>query len=232
LFSTLSSTLLQLCHRVEPLLYSVITIDDGDSPIFCAAETKSASFLHNAVRHVFLELPTKKMSEPRATLLSNCTGVTNPYFEGTLDIRFLDVLGTMPLRKLSFSAPRDVAEKRRIMHYPILRSLTHLDLYESSGPDVNASPTWEGWYALAALPALTHLCLSRQFSSNMLLHVIRESPCLVVAVLAFWGRFACGARGGDDFWIRAEAFIAGKRGKRRGEIDNNCYFLDEVDRRI
>ncbi|KAJ7628230.1 hypothetical protein DFH06DRAFT_1226563 [Mycena polygramma] len=252
---TLIPPLLRICHRVrawvEPLLYTVLTINGGNSPILCAAETKSASFLHNAVRHVFLELFIKKLSGPRGTLLKNCTGVTNLYFEGTFDIQFLDVLGTMPLRKLSFSAPRDVAEKRKLLQHPILRSLTHLDLYEPSGR------TWEGWYGLAALPALTHLCLSSQLS-NMLLHAMEECPRLVVAVIAFWGvseredaisfakniatmvtdprlvvlvvsdydkDWGVGARGGDDFWIRAEAFITEKRRE-------DCYFLDEIDMRI
>ncbi|KAJ6458039.1 hypothetical protein C8R47DRAFT_167078 [Mycena vitilis] len=250
--------LLRICRRVqawvEPLLYRVLTTDYRDLPILRAAETKSASFLHTAVRHLFLEQPVE-MSESRTTLLKNCTGVTNLYFDGALEIQFLDILGDMRLRKLSLSAPREVSEKRQLLYHPTLRFLTHLDLVE------DAHPTWEDWRALATLPELTHLSLSQEFPSDVLQHVLDECPQLAVAVIAFWAGWSwerddaivfaeslattvtdsrmvvlvvhsydrdwqVGARGGDDFWIRAEAFIDRKR---RGQIDKGCHFLDDLD---
>ncbi|KAJ7617601.1 hypothetical protein DFH06DRAFT_1342754 [Mycena polygramma] len=180
--------LLRICHRVhawiEPLLYRVLTVDYRNLPSLRAAETKSASFLHTAVRHLFLEQPVK-ISEFRTTLLKNCTGVTNLYFDGALEIQFLDILGNMRLRKLSLSAPRDVSEKRQLLHHSTLRFLTHLDLFESSGTTTDAHPTWEHWRALAAQPELTHLCLSRQFTSDVLIHALDECPQLAIAGIAF-----------------------------------------------
>ncbi|KAF7346764.1 hypothetical protein MSAN_01814900 [Mycena sanguinolenta] len=49
---------------------------------------------------------------------------------------------------------------------------------------------------------------------------------VVVMVLSadYNGDWELGARGGEDFWIRAETFV---NRKRAGEIDTSCYLLDE-----
>ncbi|KAJ7628244.1 hypothetical protein DFH06DRAFT_724320, partial [Mycena polygramma] len=250
--------LLRVCHRahawVEPLLYRVLTIDNGSSSILRAAEAKSASFLHIAVRHVYLERPVE-LSEPRKMLLRKCTGAIDLYFDTIFEIDFFD-LGPTRLLKLSLSVPSNVSTRRQLLQHPNLRPLTHLDLYEPA----DVRPTWEDWSALAALPALTHLCLSREFPSDVLIRAMKDCPRLAVAVRAFWGGlkeredaissarniatittdprivvlvvssydedWGVGARGGEDCWIHAEAFIAEKR---RGKIDKGCYFLDDVN---
>lgn len=98
---------------------------------------------------------------------------------------------------------------------------------------------------LARLPALTHLCLSTQLSNAILPHIVLECPRLTViatllpsafhaiyytdrlsvtdqrvvvrirAIGTYLAEWEAGARGGDDFWVRAERLLARKR---KGEI--------------
>ncbi|KAJ7628241.1 hypothetical protein DFH06DRAFT_1338687 [Mycena polygramma] len=247
--------LYRVCRRVhawvEPLRYRVMhLIDNRSDSFFRLAETKSASFWHTAVRHLFLSRPND-LSEPRKNIIRNCTGVINLYFNSVFEIRYFDLLGPICLVKLTLVVPRDASQCRQLLQHPNLRFLTHLDLYEST----EGTQTWEDWSALAALPGLTHLCVSRQFPSDVLIHAMAECPRLAVAVTGFWaawehkdamifarslattkadlrmvallvtsydGDWRWGARGKVDFWIRAEVFITRKR---RGEIDESCYLL-------
>ncbi|KAJ6538917.1 hypothetical protein B0H10DRAFT_2203818 [Mycena sp. CBHHK59/15] len=108
------------------------------------------------------------------------------------------------------------------------------------------------WRHLAALPVLTHLCLNNEVPGELVRTIFAESHLhtlvnmwpydarlramevsqdppvqdarFVVLMLEDWRNdWDLGARGGDDFWIRADMFIAEKR---RGEIEESYYWLD------
>lgn len=232
-------------HRVEPLLYRVLTIIDSTSPLLSAAETKPARFLKNAVRHVFL---APSFWEMQKSLLSKCSGILNLYIDGQLEPHNLPILGEMHLQKLSFSLVPNVSVwDHSAFYHPIFLSVTHLELFQTHNYSPERPPlNWDDWSPLASLPSLTHLCFSEALSP-LLPHALAECLRLVVGVVAFWDGshledgidFAAGltwsdprlvvmvissymddweigARGGDDFWLRAEAFVFRKR---KGEIE-------------
>ncbi|KAJ6458035.1 hypothetical protein C8R47DRAFT_1227177 [Mycena vitilis] len=251
------SPLLRVCQRVhgwlEPLLYRVLYTGDWCSPLMLAIQTKSEGFLRNTVRHIFLD--SALVSEPQKEFLSKCSGVVNLYVKGQSPPEFLLVCANTRLQRLGLViSPADSELPRSTFELPVFLSITHLDLILEDAPKTRRSG-WQDWSALVALPALTHLCLS-YFPRAVLLRVAGECSSLSVLVVTFWGSairrsaialtqalatsdlrivimmvpnprvdWATGARGGDDFWLRADAFIAKKR---RGEIDESCYFLDDV----
>jgi hypothetical protein len=131
------------------------------------------------------------------------------------------------------------------LNQSLFLSITHLELFR--GDDYDNGTTWEDWAQLATLPSLTHLCLSEPLARDILSPSVIACPRLVVAIGSFGDsdqtntrEFAqgltisdprlvimtilinkedweIGAQGGDDFWSRAEGFVARKR---RGEIES------------
>ncbi|KAJ6502872.1 hypothetical protein C8R47DRAFT_1210922 [Mycena vitilis] len=257
---TMIPPLLRVCRRVhswvEPLLYRVLEIVDRNDPALSAAQIKSASFLHSAVRHVYLDIPMD-LPKQLKKLLKDCTGMTDLCIGEMFQIDLFDLLGPICLRQLNVCVWGDASDRRYLLQHPFLRSITHLSLSEQSS---GRCATWEEWSALATLPALTHLCLSLGFGSEALIHALRECPRLAIAVAAFgygakehakavsfadqiatpvsdprlvvlivWFReqdWTDGAQGGKDSWFRAQAFIDAKR---RGEIAEDCYFPEDED---
>ncbi|KAJ6564086.1 hypothetical protein B0H19DRAFT_1140309 [Mycena capillaripes] len=239
---------------IEPLLYRVLIIADYDEDLISAAKAKLATFLQSAVRHVFLD-KSLKIWETQKSLLSKCTGAIDLYMDGTFEPDLLPLLDETHLRRLSFSVLQaPPAWDHSILHHPLFLSVTHLELFQESW-DMPQRPSWSDWSPLASLPSLTHLCLSEDFASDTMPQALAECSRLVVAVVALWDAYKehngvvlaeglswgdprlvvismsiaryrndweIGAQGGDDFWVRAERFISRKR---RGEIENNCYFL-------
>ncbi|KAF8209522.1 hypothetical protein K438DRAFT_1960519 [Mycena galopus ATCC 62051] len=67
------------------------------------------------------------------------------------------------------------------------------------------------------------LATSRAWRFEQQLTVI-DSRVVVMVVPDYDKDWETGARGGDDFWARAETFLARKR---QGEIESTCYFIDE-----
>ncbi|KAJ6450432.1 hypothetical protein C8R47DRAFT_1171068 [Mycena vitilis] len=215
---------------LEPLLYRALHTGDWCSPLMLAIQTKSEGFLRNT-----------------------CSGVVNLYVKGQSPPESLPVCANTRLQRLGLViSPADSELPRPTFELRVFLSITHLDLILEDAPKTRRSG-WQDWSALVALPALTHLCLS-YFPRAVLLRVAGECSSLSVLVATFWGSairrsaialtqalvtsdlrivkmmvpnprvdWATGARGGDDFWLRAEAFIAKKR---RGEIDESCYLLD------
>ncbi|KAJ6592439.1 hypothetical protein B0H19DRAFT_1087834 [Mycena capillaripes] len=253
--------LLRVCHRVhawvEPLLYRVLIITDqnSDVPLRSAVESKPATFLQSAVRHVFFitswegqPTGTRKLdSDDMNDLLFKCSGTIN------LMIDF-NILHKMRLQRLDVMVPQvphaALEWARGALMHPSLSFITHLSLGEATASHRYA---WEVWGHLASLPALTHLALTEDLSRALLSQVLAECRRLLVAVTTFYSEEAqekaiafardltirdprvvvamiadytkdweTGARGGVDYWDRAEVFIDRKR---RGEIENDCYFL-------
>ncbi|KAJ7766668.1 hypothetical protein B0H16DRAFT_1522173 [Mycena metata] len=253
-------TLLRVCHRVhtwvQPLLYSALHISKPNDPILAVLRSKPASFLQNAVRHVFL-LNDPDMKDVNQEVLTICSGIVNLVIDREFDRDLLPILDTMHLRSLDlYIPPMGSLWAHSTLKHPLFFSITHLSFYQNhaDGPEPSK---WDNWSRLAALPALTHLCLSEDISS-IFPEALKECRGLVLAVTLFWTRvearsanafvqelaitdarffvmvtpnaitkeWQLGARGGDDFWVRAERFITRRRA---GEIEKTCYFLDETD---
>jgi hypothetical protein len=119
-------------------------------------------------------------------------------------------------------------------------SLTHLDVFDIVDADI-----WSEWSGLAPLPLLTHLAFI-DLDDIVVANILATCPKLLVLVSMHGDGLALrsatadrdprfvsmvlstqdsvldwqtGIRGGMDFWARADAFVA----KRRGEIEPSSY---------
>ncbi|KAJ7776168.1 hypothetical protein B0H16DRAFT_1879572 [Mycena metata] len=231
--------------RVEPFLYRVIYIPDASSRVLTAVHSKPSTFLQLAVHHLSI---TPEREAPK--ILLKCSSTHNIFLDGGLTQDMLDTLDRMRVRKMAFTLPQPLSGwPEQALTRPAFCHVTHLDMYQEE----NEHSSWVDWSSLASLPALTHLCLSETMASDILHEVLAECPRLVVVVTAWWTddkeevtSFAetltstdprvvlmivpncsedwkIGAEGGDDFWARAETFVARKR---RGEIEKNCFVLE------
>ncbi|KAJ7628218.1 hypothetical protein DFH06DRAFT_1480621 [Mycena polygramma] len=254
--------LLRVCHRVhtwvEPLLYRVLIIFEWDSPLVSAVASKSAAFLKAAVRHAYLHLDGSQKAVKVADLLSNCSQIINLVLSGDWGSDILDSLHRMRPQKLDITTSLHNASLWGILTFkrPFFLSVTHLSLfYLPRGP---MREQWHDWALLAALPALTHLSLSRNLARDILHEALAECPRIVVGIAVIRGNYPyerrsaiefargltvsdprivvmliphyskdweIGARGGADYWVRAEEFVARKR--EQGETEPIHYFLDE-----
>ncbi|KAJ7705480.1 hypothetical protein B0H17DRAFT_1326265 [Mycena rosella] len=175
--------LLRVAHRVllEPLLYRVLIIgsDDGVSnAVRRAMQTKPAGFFHKSVRHV--AITTLRSQEDSYALLRLCTGLVS---FSTLGYSFqpaiLPILQKMTqMRKWSghlnqlFGTPAAID-----FTHPFFRAITHLDIFDTvTGNDM------EAYVSLAAMSALTHLCLNGQVGEAFSWRVLDECAHLQVLV--------------------------------------------------
>ncbi|KAJ6592446.1 hypothetical protein B0H19DRAFT_1055170 [Mycena capillaripes] len=94
--------------------------------------------------------------------------------------------------KLSLSVP-STASEWAIRHY-VAHSfyLSRIWMFQE-GESTLQRECWEDWSQLTLLPALTHLCLSQKFPSDILSQAGTECPRLLLGVAAFWS-----TRGRDD----------------------------------
>ncbi|KAJ7230840.1 hypothetical protein B0H12DRAFT_221048 [Mycena haematopus] len=148
----------------------------------------------------------------------------------------------MPLRRLSveveylFGFPSAGID----FTHPLFSHITHLQLRDFLG-----NVQWEKWRGLAIIPNLTHLAFTVEKSLSFFQSTLTACPGLQVLIFLYYRpnpgvgleslaqdtRFVClripilqefeedwqiGARGGDDFWVHAERFIAQRN---CGEID-------------
>ncbi|KAJ7489305.1 hypothetical protein FB451DRAFT_686637 [Mycena latifolia] len=211
---------------------------------------KPASFFRDSVRHIFLNSSAWSVDEVYA-LLRLCPRLESFYTTGEFSTpAMLPVLRGMlqmskwggPLEQLfgTYSAI-DLSQS-------FFRNITHMDLFDvAHNGDVRISS------GLAALPALTHLCLNNNVGVDFLRRVLEDCTRLQILVhlwnpyysepareiatnppvsdvrfvvgvfLNYWDDWEVGARGGTDFWVAADAFVARKR---RGEIEASCYWLE------
>jgi hypothetical protein len=230
-------------YRVEPLLYRVLLLENFSDPQVSAVEHKSPSFLHNSVRHLFFSTDTSIWELIQERLLG-CPRIISLFILGPWKPEFLLVLEKLRPQKLYLSVPLSTSEwAQSTLNQSLFLSITQLELFR--GDDYDNGTTWEDWAQLATLPSLTHLCLSEPLARDILSPSVIACPRLVVAIGSFGDsdqtsarEFAQGltisdprlvimalliykedweisAQGGDDFWSRAEGFVARKR---RGKL--------------
>ncbi|KAJ6458042.1 hypothetical protein C8R47DRAFT_1203298 [Mycena vitilis] len=254
--------LLRVCRRVhtwvEPLLYRILIIFEWNSRLASALTSKPAAFLKAAVRHAYLHLDGSQKAVKVAEILSKCSGIINLVLGGDWDSEILDSLHSMRPQKLDIATSLHNASIWGILTFkhPFFLSVTHLSLFYQ--PRGSMQEQWCDWASLAALPALTHLSLSKNLARDILREALAECHNIVVVIAIIWGHYPhgrasaiefaqgltvsdlriavvliphyskdweIGARGGPDYWVRAEAFVARKL--EQGGTEPINYFLDE-----
>ncbi|KAJ7171444.1 hypothetical protein C8R46DRAFT_1088404 [Mycena filopes] len=230
--------LLRVARRVliwiEPLLYRVITLLKPYRPEIRALLQKTPEFCSLAVRHLIV-LDT---GEDVLRLLDTCKGITSLTisFGATLDPR---ILPESHIRRLATQLPRVTPELRR----SLFAAITHLAVLDVD-PGIIISFCAE----IPHLPTLTHCSfffINKAATKEVFPQVLADSPRLHVLLLLTFGylvdelptvhdvRFVLilleKERGTsawdiwDEYWSRAEEFIAKKK---RNEIEETRHWLD------
>ncbi|KAJ7171433.1 hypothetical protein C8R46DRAFT_1190747 [Mycena filopes] len=237
--------LLRVARRVliwiEPFLYRVTRFEVPQNPRILALLQKPPEFRNLAVRHLVL-LAT---GDDALRLLNTCKGITTLGIGSSSPESSTALASILPdsrIRRLAMRLPRISPELRR----SLFAAITHLVIFEIV-PDILTSFCAE----IPHLPTLTH-CSFFYFPDRMprdaFLQVLAESPRLHLLLLQTSAssyhdlvkdvpavhdvRFVLARALGvywdvwDEYWSRAEEFIAKKRGR---EIAETRYWLDEPD---
>ncbi|KAJ7052121.1 hypothetical protein C8F01DRAFT_1066552 [Mycena amicta] len=256
-------TLLRVARRVliwvEPLLYRVLAIG-GPSRVaqLNAASTKPPEFLARAVRCVVLHAdPTYNGGIETLCL---CSGVTAMAIAGRNSAqKLLPTIAVMPIQRIAgflshLMRLTDASRPEEIAAHPVLRCLTHLDLFETISGTLMA--------LLPCLPRLTHLAFyyrqPLERMSEQVEHILKNCRTLHILAVLCYDRsnptddsaaqaamgevpeslrdprlVLCpydselwyeGVLDGPNHWTRAEDFVARKR---RGEVDANVFWAEE-----
>ena len=213
----------------------------SDAIFLDVLSSKSASFIHENVRHISYTRDTISF-EAAAQALSKCTGTKDVmlFYESSPEL--LPSLGMMPLLRLSVWLTHLFGQGNPIdFQHPVFEQLTHLAI--SDGEDAMVLPS-----GLARLPCLTHISLNWIWSPEFHIAVLAQCPRLEVLSVLVYGEdtiakfrphhthfsedarsvlmncpgllrdWELGADGGADHWVRAERFIAKRRtGAVKGE---------------
>ncbi|KAJ7443120.1 hypothetical protein FB451DRAFT_1568734 [Mycena latifolia] len=182
-------TLLQVARRIsiwiEPLLYTVVRVNESPKiarAIMCATDSKPASFFHNSVHHLLLESGAPWTLSEATEFLKLCPRLISfAAFGQFADPTLLPILGQMRLRQISVALRTLFGGVGSIdLTHAVFASTTHLDILDpidQSGTGICAR--------IAALPALTHLCLDRITSWKRLETLLADCPRLEVLVSLF-----------------------------------------------
>ncbi|KAJ7028844.1 hypothetical protein C8F04DRAFT_1398713 [Mycena alexandri] len=248
-------SLLLVSHRVyewiEKIKYRTVT-PTGDHST-CSYDTlmraiqsdsKSPSFFRAHVHHLYIR-PYDETDEVQE-ILHVCTGIQSlALIRSNIPSFLLPTLATLRPQRLwgYFSFLLDKKDFGQSMFIFV----THLTLWEISRQPDRDIPVWLSF--LAMFPSLTHLKVPSLFKTTLVPHILASSKMLEVLVKdsslsgeelynvddryvtlelrGVIGQWVMGARGGNDFWARAEAFIAKKR---RREIQPDWrYWIEDAD---
>ncbi|KAJ6535536.1 hypothetical protein B0H19DRAFT_1183705 [Mycena capillaripes] len=208
---------------------------------------KPTDFLGRSVKHLFVDYAASPSE--LAEILAACTGVTNLFgqFVTNPHMQALDALRcvqrlTIDHRALFRANIVDLATS-------LFRTVTHLELLDltdmEDGPGICAR--------LALLPHLTHLAINNTMH-NVVSHaglradirlqcivflgsdwdaMANNSPLLDDPRFVFLSQtkdYRCdwmsGVKDAEDFWVRADGFIARRR---RGDVDRKRFRISDTD---
>ncbi|KAJ6527039.1 hypothetical protein B0H19DRAFT_1385488 [Mycena capillaripes] len=236
---------------IEPLLYHTMAVEYGlpisDFPTYRAnvvistIRTKPPSFWHGGVRN--LALFSANMYDA-AGILSVCTGVENLTLLYVHEA-WIPLIASLPLKHL-YACCYPLFRALTPGHQMFSR-ITHLEIDDSLH-----DPDGYGGRALAALPQLTHLsfnysgliplcprllewcstlrvlvCLNEYALRENQTHatsLVRDVRFVVMRLPNYVKDWYMGAQYGEDYWSRAEIFIARRRA---GTIDPFQYMIPE-----
>ncbi|KAJ7651371.1 hypothetical protein FB45DRAFT_890377 [Roridomyces roridus] len=223
-------------YWVHPLLHRTLTINAPTIPGLPPSSV--ATFTHIQQTHPELLRGVKNLmilhldTIETDTILSACPNVQNLYIllPGRPAVQRRTALDAMPLRHLYCELDDiGIVSNKDIFSSTLFGGLTHLELYDIEDEE-------EYWTGLAALPRLTHLAfdtfatylaarykevLERKKDLKALIVLRRpsarhaqitvEDKRFVMMPLENYTRdWQCGVLYGDDFWARADKFIAGR----------------------
>ncbi|KAJ7489135.1 hypothetical protein FB451DRAFT_1125383 [Mycena latifolia] len=214
------------------------------------SKSKPANFFHDRVRRLLIDYRFPEDELP--PILSACTGIRWLALLNCPGPAMLPSLEVIQPRRLSISLWTlfgDLEGSDCNLAHPAFAFVTHLQSF-----DISSFVKYFSWSDFALLPALTHLALWKLSEANLTV-VLSSCARLEVLVDMRWAkdradlpsvddaRFVCvspyhdndvdcqwvigtARRGGVDFWVRAERFVAKKR---RGEIkpSSRCWIEDE-----
>ncbi|KAJ7499949.1 hypothetical protein FB451DRAFT_1207059 [Mycena latifolia] len=207
-------------------------------------DAKPAPFFHGHVRHVSLTNPEATLEES-VHILSKFTGAVGlALFQIALTPIFLPPITAMPLERFAVDLELLFGKSGVDFGHTLFSRLTHLDMFDSTPLDAWA-------VAFGQLPHLTHLSVwpgKPAFFRGVLQHCAQlevlalvftdqyglqegleeyrffgdDPRSVLMSVDDFLNDWEVGARGGEDFWVRAERFI---EKRRAGEIKASDYVI-------
>ncbi|KAF7344677.1 hypothetical protein MVEN_01627900 [Mycena venus] len=181
-------------------------------------------------------------------ILGACSGVTELFLSHGVSGDMTAVLEAMfNLRRLTVEIDPLFSGKPIDFAHPLFRHLTHLEILDSARDRATSQ-----WMGVTSLPTITHLAFSDQAFCPIFSDILAkwaQLQCLVFLCndpeqiaaarrLAEDPRFVAsgtmdvyldwqrGVRGGQDYWSRANAFIARKRA---GKVEPFVYEMAPVD---
>ncbi|KAJ7488967.1 hypothetical protein FB451DRAFT_1552896 [Mycena latifolia] len=208
------------------------------------SNSKPADFFHDRVRHLFVETAMDADEMPR--ILDGCSGIQTLALANCVGPSILPSLAAMQLRRLSI----DLMELFKgidslDLSHPAFIFVTHFESVDHHWRS-NDFP----WSKFALFPALTHLASWQLTRKASVVELLSKCPKLEVLIRMSHPdysrhdllsvddeRFVClsmsynrytttnwlaGTKGGMDFWVLAEIFVAKKQ---RGEIQprSRCW---------
>lgn len=197
-------------------------------------DSKQASFLRDHVRHLLMGGDTTSVA---ILILSRCSGTMDLALHCSLGPSFLPIVAILPSQRLSASLYELFGGGEVDFSHVLFTQITHIEIF--------GTPLSNDFVVgLGQLPRLTHLSFilpflwsdKDGFYATLFLGVLASCSRLEALFLVFWGlkeiasynHFAPDDSrsilmlvddsmvGGEDFWIRAERFIAQRQS---GEID-------------
>ncbi|KAF7377552.1 hypothetical protein MSAN_00177500 [Mycena sanguinolenta] len=246
----------RVCVWIEPLLYRVIGTDPGpsDSTIVQATRTKSADFFRYSVKHVYLGA-AESYTEAILPVLRLCSEIHSvAYVDVHAEPKLLELIKEFrEIRRWSgFLEGLFVDPSAIDLSLAVFRSVTHMDMFDDVF--MNSPSTARLCAGLAALPALTHLCLNRRVDGEILRNLLQGCSYLQLLVNMWADRMnamdmvAAHRKAGiddiryvvvvcDDYWSDWDVGARGGKDfwaaaedfvmrKRRREIEESCHLLE------
>jgi hypothetical protein len=214
--------------------------------------SKPPSFFQKAIRHVVLDAVSGWPPQDLGECLQDCTGIiglaalipsTHPWL--------LPALGQIQARRLYIFLEHLFRDLTIDLTHPMFASVTHFDVFDNVGASDDPIHS-----QFSLLPSLTHLCLNDDIPSHVLQTVLADCGTLRVLANLFssyrrgdaeaiarnppvadrrfvvviwedyWADWERGARGGKDFWARADDFMAQKlNGEIEGQFPTCAHIL-------
>ncbi|KAJ7465379.1 hypothetical protein B0H11DRAFT_2240189 [Mycena galericulata] len=173
---------------VEPILYRIVYLSDGEAPaegfprftsetFLQAIDRKPPEFFKYAVRYLFLDDPEEVRTLD--SILAACTGITS-LFAGTVFAENLPILNAMDSLHHLVVSMMDLFGRNLTGCFaqPLFRNITHLELLDSIG-EINYSHV----ATLSLIPHLTHFAFGDSRLCNGFCDLFRLCARLTCIVL-------------------------------------------------
>ncbi|KAJ6512957.1 hypothetical protein C8R45DRAFT_1088053 [Mycena sanguinolenta] len=217
-----------------------------------AIQSKPASFFRKSVRHLNFATPGYRFSEEDArTIISACSGVVNLHVasQNLVTKEFLDLLP--PVKRLYINVEMLFHPSPVDFAHPSLSQLTHLQLFDWLREDTanqwaklaalpqlthlsfancrRIFPVFrrilDASNSLKVLVLLTSGLLRRHDSDSQENKLLTQDPRFVAMIsLYYQSDWQMGVHTGQDYWARAENFVA----KRRAGLVQD-WFMTTID---